>query len=219
MPLTVSDVRSTAFRVVLRGYSVEEVDAFCDRVEEELGRREDGGPPAPGPEPAAGAGTPPATTATTPEGAVGEGGTAARGVRLLAMAEATAERLLAEARQEADATRAEADADARRLRAEADADARRLRAEAEQAAADHLAAARTEAEEVLRSARGEADALRGELAERRERHLAGLEARCGELAAEVAALERAEVEHRERMVALLSEQLQVVQPGRLRAVT
>jgi DivIVA domain-containing protein len=100
VPLTPADVANKQFKIAFRGYSLDEVDAFLDEVEGELGRllRENNdlktGRPAPVPfsEPAA---VPPAAAPIAP----GEGQEAA--LRTLLLAQRTADEVVAEARAEA----------------------------------------------------------------------------------------------------------------------
>lgn len=119
MTITPDDVRNQVFRVALRGYAVEEVDAFLDRLESALRTRTDA--PADGDHsieaaPVRDGSGSPAPTADAP----------AQGVRLLRLAESTAEQLLEEARAEAAACVEAARAAAARVTAEAEAEVDRL---------------------------------------------------------------------------------------------
>lgn len=102
MPIDPADIRAQEFRVVFRGYDIEEVDAFLDRLEEELA----------GPTGGAAAGTPAA-----------DGGPPTAALRTLVHAERMAEQLLAEATAEATAIRAQARAEAAAVLADARAEA------------------------------------------------------------------------------------------------
>ncbi len=104
MPIDPAAIRAQEFRVVFRGYDVEEVDAFLDWIEQELSRPAQG-PDAPSPaEPAYGAAY-------------------AQAMRTLRHAEQAAERMLAEAAADAAAVRERAHAEARGIVADARADA------------------------------------------------------------------------------------------------
>jgi DivIVA domain-containing protein len=120
VPLTPADVANKQFKIAFRGYSLDEVDAFLDEVEGELGRllRENteikgsraAAPFAepPGPALTAPAPAPAAAPAPAPL-APGEGQEAA--LRTLLLAQRTADEVVAEAR--ADAARIVADAQGR----------------------------------------------------------------------------------------------------------
>ena len=103
MPIDPAEIRDQEFRVVFRGYDIGEVDAFLDRIEEELTR----------PSGDAGAGTPAAADGAPPTAAL----------RTLVHAERMAEQLLAEATAEATAIRAQARAEAAAVLADARAEA------------------------------------------------------------------------------------------------
>lgn len=113
MPLTPADVANKQFKIAFRGYSLDEVDAFLDEVEGELGRllRDNAelktGRPVPpvfqAPEPQQVA--PPPTAPLAP----GEGQEAA--LRTLLLAQRTADEVVAEAR--ADAAKIVSDAQGR----------------------------------------------------------------------------------------------------------
>ncbi|MGY1679181.1 DivIVA domain-containing protein [Geodermatophilus sp. SYSU D01176] len=104
MPIDPAAVRAQEFRVVFRGYDVEEVDTFLDWIEQEL--------TAPAP-------VPPGTAPAGPA----PGGASAQAVRALAHAERVAEQLVAEAGADAAAIREQAHAEARQIVADAWAEA------------------------------------------------------------------------------------------------
>ena len=106
MPIDPAAVRAQEFRVVFRGYDVEEVDAFLDWIEQELTRS--AGSPV---------GVAPADPAPADPG---------RAVRTLLHAERAAEQMLAEAAAEAAAIRDRAHAEAREILAAARAEAAQL---------------------------------------------------------------------------------------------
>jgi DivIVA domain-containing protein len=102
VPLTPADVANKQFKITFRGYSLDEVDAFLDEVESELGRllRENselasGRPAAPAFQAPAPVAAPPPTAPLAP----GEGQEAA--LRTLLLAQRTADEVVAEARAEA----------------------------------------------------------------------------------------------------------------------
>ena len=104
MPIDPAPVPAQEFRLVFRGYDVEEVDDFLDWIEQELSRPAQG-PDAPSP-------TEPAYSTAY-----------AQAIRTLRHAEPAAERMLAEAAADAAAVRERAHAEARGIVAEARADA------------------------------------------------------------------------------------------------
>jgi DivIVA domain-containing protein len=127
MTLAPDDIQAQQFRIGFRGYDVKQVDAFLDRVHEELLRRT--GHPAPEE-----GGTPP--RATSPESEPGaeqsadaEAGHAARALRTLLRAEQMADQVLADAAAEADQIRLRAQAEGEQLLADAGAEKARVDAE------------------------------------------------------------------------------------------
>ncbi|MCW2776836.1 MAG: DivIVA family protein, partial [Frankiales bacterium] len=152
MPLTPSDVANKQFKVAFRGYSLDEVDAFLDEVESELGRllrendelKTSGSRAASAPPEA----VPAPVVAERPLDSL-EGQEAA--LRTLLLAQRTADEAVAEARAEAaqivEAARAEADSTLSTARAEADTTLTDARAEAERTVTEAQALAeRTVAE-------------------------------------------------------------------------
>jgi DivIVA domain-containing protein len=140
VPIDPTALRAQQFRVVFRGYDVEEVDAFLDWIEEELARSAAG---------------PHAAVAGPTAAAHAEAGAPAHAMRSLLHAEQIAERVLAEATAEAAAIRARAEAEAEAILADA-------RAEAEQVAATARLRPSAEVDDLLargRRLRAEFDRL------------------------------------------------------------
>jgi DivIVA domain-containing protein len=116
--ITPADIEAQTFPLALRGYRVEAVDAFLDRLQAELGQVH----PAPTPE------APAADLATDPA-EEGHGSRAARALRTLVRAEEMADEVLAEATAEADRTRARSQVEAGQIVAAAHAESGRIQAE------------------------------------------------------------------------------------------
>jgi len=150
--LTPAEVEQTQFRVAFRGYAIDEVDAFLDRVQSELARllSEQSGTPAV-----------PATPAAS-LAAASEGQEAA--LRTLLLAQRTADEAVAEARAEAEQVRAAA-------REQADAALVSARQEAERV----LAASRAEADGLDEQIASRLQAAIGDLDRRRQRLEASIE--------------------------------------------
>ena len=180
MPLTPVEVEQTQFRVAFRGYAIDEVDAFLDRVQAELARLLSAEQPA--------------SVAAPAPAAATEGQEAA--LRTLLLAQRTADEAVAEAQTEAGQLRAAA-------REEAEAT---LAAAREQAEATRLAA-REEAERVLAAGRAEAAGLDEQIAARLEAALGDLDRRRQRLEASVEELRAFEREYRTRLRAYLEGQL------------
>ncbi|HEX2075304.1 MAG TPA: DivIVA domain-containing protein [Geodermatophilus sp.] len=116
MPIAPSDIRAQQFRVVFRGYDIEEVDTFLDWIEEQLTR-------LPG-SPSQGTG---AAGAAGPDDAPGPDATATaelrggspRALRTLHLAERMADQMIADATAEATEIRARARAEAQTVLREA----------------------------------------------------------------------------------------------------
>ncbi|MBB3084375.1 DivIVA domain-containing protein [Geodermatophilus sabuli] len=123
MPLDPAHIRDQKFRLVMRGYDVQAVDAFLERLQVDLAElladRDTAQATA---EPA------PASTAGGPR-AEGEDSTAARALRTLARAEQMAEQVMADAAAEAEERRASAQAEAEEVLAAARRESGRLEAE------------------------------------------------------------------------------------------
>jgi cell division initiation protein len=127
MTLAPDDIQTQQFRIGFRGYDVKQVDAFLDRVHDELLRQTADRAPEEG-------GAPPG--ATSPDGEPGaeqfaeaEAGHAARALRTLLRAEEMAEQVLADATAEADQIRLRAQAEGEQLLADAGAEKARVEAE------------------------------------------------------------------------------------------
>jgi DivIVA domain-containing protein len=179
--MTPADVDALMFPVVFRGYKVEAVDAFLDRLQSELtemladrpGEAATAAPAAAAPDEGPMAVTD-TSTATEGDGLAGrETGPAARALRTLARAEELAEQMLADATAEADETRVRA---------------------------------RAEAEEIITAAKDESDRVEAELRLRHQRELGALALHTHHLRAEIGRLSRLEREYREALQGLLSEQ-------------
>ncbi len=196
MALTPVEVENTQFRVAFRGYAIDEVDAFLDRVQAELSRllseRQPGA--------AAAAVTTPPTTGSGMEGQEAA-------LRTLLLAQRTADEAVAEARAEAEqlrtAARDEAAATLSAAREEAETARTSARAEAEAA----LASAREEAERVLSASRAEAAGLDEQIAQRLEAALGDLDRRRQRLEGTIDELRAFEREYRTRLRAYLEGQL------------
>lgn len=210
MPLTPTDVANKQFNIKMRGYALDEVDAFLDEVETELSRllRDNAemknrpaaaalAPPAATTEPPAAPAKAPAT-APAPEPLRGlEGQEAA--LRTLLLAQRTADEAIAEARAEAEQMLTEA-------RAEAETTVTSARAEAEST----LTSARSEAESSLTSARSEAERTLGSARSEAETALSTSKSRAARLDAEVAAQIQAatgDLDERRRMLEARIEEL------------
>jgi DivIVA domain-containing protein len=122
------DIKAQQFRVVVRGYKVEEVDAFLERVRREL-------TPATGTE-AAPASTPPEGTSAEGSHATtvdvthsGDDALSARALRTLAIAQEMADKVAAAAAAEADQVLSDARVAADQVVAEAQAEAGAVLAE------------------------------------------------------------------------------------------
>ena len=186
MALTPIEVENTQFRVAFRGYAIDEVDAFLDRVQSELARllSEQQSPSSP---------AVPAATGPAPASGM-EGQEAA--LRTLLLAQRTADEAVAEARAEAEQLLAAA-------REEAEATRTSARSEAETT----LASAREEAERVLAASRAEAAGLDEQIAQRLEAALGDLDRRRQRLEASIEELRAFEREYRTRLRAYLEGQL------------
>jgi DivIVA domain-containing protein len=179
--ITPADVEAQTFPIVFRGYKVEAVDAFLDRLRDDLGRML--------PDPASTAATAAASTdraAGFPDQAarlvdppVGPGtDTAARAVRTLARAEEMAEQMLAEAVAEAEGIRARAHG---------------------------------EAEEIVGAARVESGRVESELQARRQRELGALVMQAQQLRAEIDRLGGLERRYRDGLQELLAQQQRLLE--------
>jgi DivIVA domain-containing protein len=213
MTLTPQAVREKTFTTTKfkTGYDEDEVDAFLDEVEAEIGRliEENEGlraqvaalqsAPRPGlaqPAPVAVAPTPvpPPPPPVQATAASGEMEDMLR--RTLLLAQRTADQAVAEATAEADRLRSDAAIEAQRTRSDANAEAARVRGEAAAEADRLVATARQQAESQLRDAH-----------DRRQAALATIEADRRTLETRVEALQGFEREYRTRLKAYLELQL------------
>ena len=179
MPLTPTDVANKQFRIAFRGYSLDEVDAFLDEVENELSRllrdnaalKERAGAPV-----TSGPATTAAAPAAAPPLASMEGQEAA--LRTLLLAQRTADEAIAEARAEADEILAKARAEAESALSEANAKAARI----DQDVAARIQAATGDLDARRRALEGRIEELRVFEREYRTRLQAYLETQLRELA-------------------------------------
>jgi DivIVA domain-containing protein len=193
MPLTPADVHNVAFKkpsIGKRGYDEDEVDAFLDVVEAELGRLieenaelkarasdgDTGGTPAPRAEAAA-----PVAAAA----AVSSDNGHTQAARLLGLAQETADRLTAEARAESD----------------------KLLADAKSHSDAMLSDATTRAEAAERDSRIKAEALDQEAKSRYDEVLGRLASERVGLEKKIDDLRSYEREYRGRLKSWISEQL------------
>jgi DivIVA domain-containing protein len=209
MPLTPADVHNVAFKkppIGKRGYDEDEVDAFLDLVEAELARlieenndlkaqvedMQRSGPPGPmRPVP------PPEQMAPPPppvaQSRIDEN---SQVVKVLAMAQETAEKYVADAKTEAD-----------RMVGEARAASDRMIGEARTKADAMMAEARSRSDAVEREARGKANALTQEAERKHNEIIGGLEQRKTTLEKRIEELRTFEREYRTRLKSYLESQL------------
>lgn len=220
MPLTPTDVANKQFNIKMRGYALDEVDAFLDEVEGELARllrdnhdlRSDDGRPAPvAPQAAPSSASEPVAPPTSMEGQE-------VALRTLLLAQRTADQAVAEARAESaqivESARAEAEQTLASARAEAEqtvttarSEADQLRTSARAEADDALTGARGEADRTLSSAREQAERLEREAASRVQSLTGDLEERRTSLESRIEELRAFEREYRTRLRAYLENQL------------
>ncbi len=211
MPLTPADVHNVAFKkpsIGKRGYDDDEVDAFLDLVEAELTRlieenndlkaqvedMQRRGPPGPGrpvPPPEQMPPPPPPVQSRIDENQV---------VKVLAMAQETAEKYVADAKTEAD-----------RMVGEARAASDRMIGEARGKADSMMAEARNRSDAVERDARGKANALTQEAERKHNEIIGGLERRKTTLEKRIEELRTFEREYRTRLKSYLESQLRDLQ--------
>ncbi|MGY1661197.1 DivIVA domain-containing protein [Geodermatophilus sp. SYSU D00705] len=120
MPITPADIEAQQFRIVFRGYDVEEVDTFLDRLQQACGEPAEAAPDTAPDQPV------PAADGERPQD---DEAAAARALRTLLRAEQMADQVLADAAAEGERLVAEGRAERERILAEAHAE--RARAEAE----------------------------------------------------------------------------------------
>ena len=214
MPLTPADVHNVAFKkppIGKRGYDEDEVDAFLDLIEAELARlieenndlkaqvddlARSGGPgpqqlrqPPPGPEPMPMAPPPPPQVAARNE-------ENSQVVKVLAMAQETAEKYVSDAKTEAD-----------RMIGDARSTADRMIGEARSKADAMVGDARTQAAQVEREARGKATSLVQDAERKHNEIIGGLEQRKATLDKRIEELRTFEREYRTRLKSYLESQL------------
>ena len=128
MTLRPEDIKAQQFRVVVRGYKVEEVDAFLEVVRRELTRAtQTGTGPQPAPQPDADADRPKAP-AEDPAGS-GDDALSARALRTLAIAQEMADKVAASAAADAEQVVSDARVTAEQIVAQAQAEAGAVLAE------------------------------------------------------------------------------------------
>ncbi len=215
MPLTPADVHNVAFKkppIGKRGYDEDEVDAFLDLIEAELARlieenndlkqqvddmarsggpgpgqlRQPPPPPPPAPEPMMVA--PPQQAPRIDENS--------QVVKVLAMAQETAEKYVSDAKTEAD-----------RMIGDARSTADRMIGEARSKADTMVGDARTQAASVEREARGKATSLVQDAERKHNEIIGGLEQRKGTLEKRIEELRTFEREYRTRLKSYLESQL------------
>ncbi len=213
MPLTPADVHNVAFKkppIGKRGYDEDEVDAFLDLVEAELARlieenndlkaqvedMQRSGPPGPmrpvPPQEQMAPPPPPVVQSRIDENS--------QVVKVLAMAQETAEKYVADAKTEAD-----------RMVGEARAASDRMIGEARGKADAMMAEARNRSDAVEREARGKAAALTQEAERRHNEIIGGLERRKTTLEKRIEELRTFEREYRTRLKSYLESQLRDLQ--------
>jgi DivIVA domain-containing protein len=215
MPLTPADVHNVAFKkppIGKRGYDEDEVDAFLDLIEAELARLieenndlkaqvEDmvrSGPPGPPPqqlrqpppppEPMVMQPPPPAPAPRIDENS--------QVVKVLAMAQETAEKYVSDAKAEAD-----------RMIGDARSAADRMIGEARSKADAMVNEARSQAAQLEREARGKATSLVQDAERKHNEIIGGLEQRKGTLDKQIETLRTFEREYRTRLKSYLESQL------------
>jgi DivIVA domain-containing protein len=218
MPLTPADVHNVAFKkppIGKRGYDEDEVDAFLDLIEAELARlieenndlkqqvedmarsgpiqqggpqlRQQPPPPAPEPMPMA-APAPPQQSARIDENS--------QVVKVLAMAQETAEKYVSDAKAEAD-----------RMIGDARSTADRMIGEARSKADSMVGDARTQAASVERESRAKATSMVQDAERKHNEIIGGLEQRKGTLEKSIEQLRTFEREYRTRLKSYLESQL------------
>ena len=217
MPLTPADVHNVAFKkppIGKRGYDEDEVDAFLDLIEAELARLiEENNDlkqqvddmvrsgPAQGPGPQQMRQQPPApepmqmTPPPMPQQAprIDEN---SQVVKVLAMAQETAEKYVSDAKSEAD-----------RMMSDARTTADRMIGEARSKADSMVGEARSQAASVERESRGKATSMVQEAERKHNEIIGGLEQRKGTLEKSIEQLRTFEREYRTRLKSYLESQL------------
>jgi len=133
MSITPADIEALQFPIAFRGYQVEAVDNFLDRLQADLAEvsADRAGEAAPVGGAADQAPTPDTSSTAADHRTEAEDAPAARALRTLARAEQMAEQMTAEAVAEADAIRARAHIEARDIVVAARAESSRIEAEVE----------------------------------------------------------------------------------------
>ena len=211
MPLTPADVHNVAFKkppIGKRGYDEDEVDAFLDLVEAELARLieenndlkaqvDDMQRSGPGPGMLRAAPPPPEPMVVPPPPMVPPRiDDNSQVVKVLAMAQETAEKYVSDAKTEAD-----------RMIGEARGTADRMIGEARTKADAMLGDARSQAASLEREARSKANALTQDAERRHNEIIGGLETRKGTLEKQIETLRTFEREYRTRLKSYLESQL------------
>jgi DivIVA domain-containing protein len=211
MPLTPADVHNVAFKkppIGKRGYDEDEVDAFLDLIEAELARLieenndlkaqvEDmvrSGPP--GPPQQLRQPPPPQQVAPQQQVAPPRIDENSQVVKVLAMAQETAEKYVSDAKTEAD-----------RMIGDARSAADRMIGEARSKADAMVNEARAQAAQVERDARGKATSLVQDAERKHNEIIGGLEQRKGTLDKQIETLRTFEREYRTRLKSYLESQL------------
>jgi DivIVA domain-containing protein len=211
MPLTPADVHNVAFKkppIGKRGYDEDEVDAFLDLIEAELARlieenndlkqqvddmARSGGPgpgqlrQPPAPEP---------MVMAPPQQAPPRIDENSQVVKVLAMAQETAEKYVSDAKSEAD-----------RMMSDARSTADRMIGEARSKADSMVGDARTQAASVERESRAKATSMVQDAERKHNEIIGGLEQRKGTLEKSIEQLRTFEREYRTRLKSYLESQL------------
>jgi len=168
VPIAPADIEDQTFRIVFRGYDVQEVDAFLERIQMELARPAGEG---------AGSGDVPPDSGVAPDGDFADPETAspARALRILRHAEQMADQMLAEAAVEAEQIRLKAQAEGEQIVAGARAESSRAEAEdflrrqrEQRALVRRCEELRTEVDRLNGFERGVREGLRAWLSEHQE---------------------------------------------------
>lgn len=214
MPLTPADVHNVAFKkppIGKRGYDEDEVDAFLDLIEAELARLIEenndlkaqvddmvrSGPPAPPQPQQLRQPPPPEPMAPAPQPMVAPRiDENSQVVKVLAMAQETAEKYVSDAKTEAD-----------RMIGDARSTADRMVGDARSKADSMVNEARTQAAQVEREARGKATSLVQDAERKHNEIIGGLEQRKSTLDKQIETLRTFEREYRTRLKSYLESQL------------
>lgn len=207
MPLTPTDVANKQFRIAFRGYSLDEVDAFLDEVENELTRLLRTNDELQGRSASAAA-----VAAAAPAPLSGMEGQEAA-LRTLLLAQRTADEAIAEARAEAEQMVGSARTEAERTVAEAKAEAEATVSAAKAEADRTLGSARTEADRTLSTSRERAARLDEDVAAQIQAATGDLEQRRRQLESRIEELRAFEREYRTRLKAYLETQLRELDSG------